>query len=557
MDDTLFGVPYAHDVLSIPDLAAALGVPQDLLIPFGRSLAKVDLELFDRPRTKETPPRLVLVSAMTPTKAGEGKTTTTIGLGNALTRLGKSVCLALREPSLGPCMGVKGGGTGGGKSQLVPSDRINLHATGDFHAVTSAHNLLAAAIDNHLHFETDLNMEPRRVVWPRVIDMNDRALRNVIVGLGGKPNGTPREAGFDITAASELMAILCLASDYDDLRRRIDRTLVGFAKDKRPIVAKETGVTGAMMALLADALMPNLAQTQEGTPALVHGGPFANIAHGCNSIVATRAAMHLADWTITEAGFGFDLGAEKFFNIKLREAGINTVAVVVVASIRALKMHGGRAFSELTESDPDAVQKGLPNLAKHIETAQQFGFTPVIALNRFASDTEAETEVVKAFCDRQGIRMSVCEHFSRGGEGAIDLARSVLESALPEAPPLKTTYDLNDSVREKIHKIATQVYGARGVAFATSAEKDLKTLEAQGYGNLPVCMAKTQASLSDDPKRVGRPSDFDITVRNIQVNAGAGFLVVLTGDMMRMPGLPRVPAANRIDLVNGEIQNLF
>ena len=494
---------------------------------------------------------------MTPTKAGEGKTTTTIGLGNALSRLGKSVCLALREPSLGPCMGVKGGGTGGGRSQLVPSDRINLHCTGDFHAVTSAHNLLAAAIDNHLHFETDLNLESRRVVWPRVIDMNDRALRNVVLGLGGKPNGQPREGSFDITAASELMAILCLASDYDDLRRRIDRTLIGFTKDRRPVTAKETGVTGAMMALLSDALMPNLAQTQEGTPALVHGGPFANIAHGCNSIIATKAAMHLADWTVTEAGFGFDLGAEKFFDIKLREAGINTVAVVLVASVRALKMHGGRPFAELTEPDPAAVQRGLPNLAKHIDSANQFGFKPVIALNRFGSDTDEEIEVVKAFCGEAGVRMSVCEHFAKGGEGAVELAHAVVESALPQAPPLKPTYALTDSVKDKINAVATKIYGARGVVYTTGAEKDLATLEKQGFGELPVCMAKTQSSLSDDPKLAGRPTDFDITVRNIQVNAGAGFLVVLTGDMLRMPGLPRVPAADRIDLVNGEIQNLF
>ena len=494
---------------------------------------------------------------MTPTKAGEGKTTTTIGLGNALSRLGQSVCLALREPSLGPCMGVKGGGTGGGKSQLVPSDRINLHCTGDFHAVTSAHNLLAAAIDNHLHFESDLNLEPRRVLWPRVIDMNDRALRDVVIGLGGKANGQPREANFDITAASELMAILCLASDYDDLRRRIDRTLIGFTKDKRAVTAQETNVTGAMMAVLSDALHPNLAQTQEGTPALVHGGPFANIAHGCNSVVATKTAMHLADWTVTEAGFGFDLGAEKFFDIKLRQAGLNTVAVVVVASVRALKMHGGRSFEELTQPDPQSVQRGLPNLAKHIDTAMKFGFTPVIALNRFSADTDAEIDVVKAFCAETGVRMSVCEHFAKGGEGAVELAQAVLDTALPEAPPLKPMYDLADSVRDKIAKVATQVYGARGVVYTTSAEKDLATIAKQGFEQLPVCMAKTQASLSDDPKRPGRPTDFDITVRNIQVNAGAGFLVVLTGDMLRMPGLPRVPAADRIDLVNGEIQNLF
>ncbi|MEL7371830.1 MAG: formate--tetrahydrofolate ligase [Myxococcota bacterium] len=544
-------------MLSIPEVAAQLGVPQDLLIPYGRTLAKIDLDILQRPRTREAPPRLVLVSAMTPTKAGEGKTTTTIGLGNALARLGKSVCLALREPSLGPCMGVKGGGTGGGRSQLVPSDRINLHCTGDFHAVTSAHNLLAAAIDNHLHFETDLNLESRRVLWPRVIDMNDRALRETIVGLGGKPNGQPRQAGFDITAASELMAMLCLASDYDDLRARIERTLIGFTKDKRPVSAKETGVVGAMMALLADALHPNLAQTQEGTPALVHGGPFANIAHGCNSIVATRTAMHLADWTVTEAGFGFDLGAEKFFNIKLRQAGLNVVTVVLVASVRALKMHGGRPFAELTQPDPEAVERGLPNLGKHIDSANGFGFQPIIALNRFGSDTDEEIGVVKAYCEKHGLRHAVCTHFANGGEGALDLAQAVVDGSPEVAPSLKPTYPLDAPVKEKIRAVATQIYGAQGVVFSPSAEKDLATIQQQNFENLPVCMAKTQASLSDDPKRPGRPEGFDITVRNIQVNAGAGFLVVLTGDMLRMPGLPRVPAADRIDLVDGQIQNLF
>ena len=544
-------------MLSIPELATRLGLADDLVIPYGRSLAKVDLRLLDQPRSRPERPRLVLVSAMTPTKAGEGKTTTTIGLGNALSQLGQSVCLALREPSLGPCMGVKGGGTGGGRSQLVPSDRINLHCTGDFHAITSAHNLLAAAIDNHIHFESELALEPRRVLWPRVIDMNDRALRRVVVGLGGKAHGQPREASFDITAASELMAILCLATDYDDLRARIDRTIIGYTKDKRPVCAQETGVTGAMMAVLADALMPNLAQTQEGTPALVHGGPFANIAHGCNSIVATRAAMHLADWAVTEAGFGFDLGAEKFFDIKLRQAGTNAVAIVLVASVRALKMHGGLPFARLSEADPDAVQRGLPNLERHIESARQFGFQPIIALNRFEQDTEAEMGIVKSFCTARGLRIAVCDHFHRGGEGAIDLAKILLETALPTPPPLNPTYALGDSLRDKINAVATRIYGARGTVFTTSAEREMAELERQGFGDLPVCMAKTQASLSDDPKRFGRPTDFDITVRNLQVNAGAGFVVVLTGDMMRMPGLPRVPAANRIDLVDGAIRNLF
>ncbi len=541
---------------SITDLAGSLGVPHSALIPFGREMAKVDLSALSGPRPRPGRPRLVLVSAITPTKAGEGKTTTTIGLGDGLARLGESVCIALREPSLGPCMGLKGGGTGGGKSHLIPSDRINLHFTGDFHAITSAHNLLAAAIDNHLHFESDLQLEPRRVLWPRVLDMNDRALRNLVMGLGGKPNGVPRETVFDITAASELMAMLCLASDLDDLRARIDRTLIAFTKDERPVLAAQVGVTGAMLALLRDAIHPNLVQTREGTPAFVHGGPFANIAHGCNSLIATRAAMHFADWTVTEAGFGFDLGAEKFYDIKLRSAGLNTAAVVLVATVRALKMHGGHSAADLEAADAEAVQRGLPNLIKHVESIRMFGGTPVVVLNRFHADTAEEIEVVRAACRRLSAPFALSDHYARGGEGAEELARTVMAHADQEPGPLTPLYELEAPVRDKILAVASKMYGARGVVYAKTAEADLQDITRLGYQNLPVCIAKTQSSLSDNPKLAGRPTDFDITVRNIRINSGAGFLVVLTGEILRMPGLPKRPAAERINLVDGNIVGL-
>jgi formate--tetrahydrofolate ligase len=541
----------------ITSVASSLGISEQALIPYGREMAKVDLSVLNGPRLRSRRPRLVLVSAITPTKAGEGKTTTTIGLGDGLSRIGESVCIALREPSLGPCLGAKGGGTGGGKSQLVPSDRINLHFTGDFHAITSAHNLLAAAIDNHLHFETEIELEPRRVLWPRVIDMNDRALRNLVIGLGGKANGVPRETSFDITAASELMAMLCLSSDLDDLRVRIDRTLIGFTKDDKPVTAKQIGVTGAMLALLRDAIHPNLVQTREGTPAFVHGGPFANIAHGCNSVIATRAAMHFADWTVTEAGFGFDLGAEKFYDIKLRAAGLETAAVVLVATVRALKMHGGHSVAELAQPDADAVRRGLPNLVKHIENIRCFGETPVVALNRFHADTEEELQVVRAACRELDVPFALSDHYARGGEGAIELARTVVEHAEKEPSPFTPLYPLEAAVPDKIFAVASKMYGARSVVYTKTAEADLKDIVRLGYDKLPVCIAKTQSSLSDDPKLGGRPTEFDVTVRNIRVNSGAGFLVVLTGDILRMPGLPSRPAAETIDVENGVIKGLF
>ncbi len=551
-------VEIAHSVTPRPiaDVAADLGVLPDELDSYGRDKAKIHLSLLERPRARPTPARLILVSAITPTPAGEGKTTTTIGLGQALARLGESACLALREPSLGPCMGIKGGATGGGRSQVIPMESINLHFTGDFHAITSAHNLLSALLDNHIHFGSVLDVHPQRVLWRRVIDMNDRALRNVIIGLGGVMQGVPRETGFDITAASEVMAMLCLCSGMEDLRARLDRTLVAFAMDKRPILAAELGATGAMLALLKDALMPNLVQTLEGTPALIHGGPFANIAHGCNSVLATRMALQLSDWAITEAGFGFDLGAEKFFDIKCVSAGLDTAAVVLVATVRALKMHGGHKLSELAEPDAEAVRAGLPNLDKHIENIRCFGEVPVVALNRFASDTDAEIAVVRDRCEALGVPFAVTNHHARGGEGALELARTVIAHAEKTPKPFRPLYDWKLPVVEKIRVVARKMYGAEDVQLTKEALRDLADVERLGYAGLPVCIAKTQSSLSDDPKLRGRPTNFDVTVRRIQINAGAGFLVVLTGDIMRMPGLPRKPAAETIDVVDGEIVGL-
>ncbi|MDG1499002.1 MAG: formate--tetrahydrofolate ligase [Planctomycetota bacterium] len=541
----------------IQEIAATLGVHEEDLLPYGRDLAKVSLSALDRPSANKARRKLVLVSAITPTPAGEGKTTTTVGLGQAFTQLDKSVCLALREPSLGPCMGVKGGAAGGGYSQVMPMDRINLHLTGDFHAITSANNLLASLIDNHIYFGNDLGIDPRSVLWRRVMDLNDRSLRNIVLGLGGKFQGTPREGGFDITAASEVMAMLCLASDMDDLRARINRTLVAYTYTGEPVFAESLNGTGAMMALLRDALNPNLVQTFEGTPVLVHGGPFANIAHGCNSVVATKLAMHMAEWTLTEAGFGFDLGAEKFFDIKCRMADLDPDGVVLVATVRALKMHGGKDKANLADPDAGAVEGGLPNLEKHIESVQKFGKPVVVALNRFATDTEEEIAVIRTRCEQLGASFAESDHHGKGGKGAIELAKAVMESfggeESLETAGLRPLYDLEEPVVEKIKKVARAMYGARDVAFTKAAEKDLKLIEKLGYNNLPICIAKAPSSLSDDPALRGRPRDFEVGVRNIVINSGAGFLVVLTGNIMRMPGLPRKPLAHSIDVVNGEI----
>ena len=539
---------------NINDVAAQLGLKPDHLDHYGASMAKVKPQATqDLPDKKG---RLVLVSAITPTPAGEGKTTTSIGLAQGLAKIGQSVCVALREPSLGPCFGKKGGGTGGGQSQIVPADRINLHFTGDFHAITAAHNLLAAILDNHIYFDNQLGIDPRRISWQRVLDVNDRALRDVIIGLGGRREGVPRETGYDITAASEVMAMLCLATDADDFRKRIDRTQVAVTYDGEPITADSLKATGAMLALLRDAMYPNLVQTTEGVPALVHGGPFANIAHGCNSVIATKTAMHLADWAITEAGFGFDLGAEKFFDIKCRGAGLDTAAVVLVATIRALKHHGGKKLKLLHEPDPAMVERGLENLSKHVENIAHFCKTPIVALNRFADDTPEEIEVVRRHCESLGVAFAESSHFADGGEGARSLAETLVNTVESTVTPFQPLYELSDSVPDKIRAVAQKMYGATDVYFTKAASRDLKAIERLGLTNLPICVAKTHSSLSDDPNLRGRPKDFEITVQEIQINTGAGFLVVLTGDIVRMPGLSRRPLAESIDLVDGEIVGL-
>ncbi len=540
----------------IENIAAKLGIRSADLFVYGQDIAKVKPAVRQRARQSGPPPRLVLVSALTPTPAGEGKTTTSIGLAQGLARLGESVCVALREPSLGPCLGRKGGGTGGGLSEVVPADRINLHFTGDLHAVAAAHNLLAAMLDNHIYFQNRLGIDARRIVWRRVLDVNDRALRHVIIGLGGRRQGVPRETGFDITAASEVMAMLCLAENAKDMRARIDRTLLAFTYEGRPVTAGCISATGALLALLRDALLPNLVGTTEDVPVLIHGGPFANIAHGCNSVIATKTAMHLADWTITEAGFGFDLGAEKFFDIKCRSAGIDTAAVVLVATIRALKLHGGVSEDALAQADVSAVERGLGNLDKHVENIGYFCEPPIVALNKFPQDTTEEIEVVCRHCGKLGVPFVVTEHYQRGGAGAEELARTVVANAERASRPFRPLYDLTDPVADKIRSVATKMYGASEIEFTKTAARDLKEIEHLGYNDLPICIAKTHSSLSDNPKLRGRPRDFAITVEGIRINSGAGFLVVFTGDIIRMPGLPRSPRAESIDVVDGKIVGL-
>ena len=533
-------------------IAEKLGVAPEFFIPYGRDKAKLALEILDQPSKSQQ--KLVLVTAISPTPAGEGKTTTSIGLGMGLASIlasrGESVCIALREPSLGPCMGVKGGATGGGYSQVMPAASINLHFTGDFHAISCAHNLLAAAIDNHIFHGNLLQFNLNRIVWPRVMDMNDRALRKMIVGMGN--HGSLRETQFDITAASEIMAILCLAHSFEDLRQRLDNILIGYSTTHQMIRASALGVTGAMMALLQEAIQPNLVQTLEGTPVLIHGGPFANIAHGCNSILATKMSMHLADWTVTEAGFGCDLGAEKFMDIKCVEAGIEPDAVVIVATVRALKMHGGMPKDQLHLENLEALSRGLGNLTKHIETVQSFNKPIVVAINRFANDEVTELEMIAQHCEKLGLSWSLAEHFAQGGVGAQDLAQKVL-LASNQKSSLTALYQRNDSIPEKLLAIAQKAYGAKGVKFENDANRDMQRLQKQGFAHLPICVAKTQNSLSDNPKLLGRPTDFEISVKRLIVNAGAGFIVALTGDIMRMPGLPKAPAAEKIDVENGRI----
>lgn len=530
-------------------VARQLGLPTEAVLPYGLDKAKIDLG-----RTGALPSRgrLVLVTGMTPTMSGEGKTTTAIGLGDALSRRGQRAVVVLREPSLGPCFGQKGGGTGFGNARLVPSADINLHFTGDFHAVTSAHNLLAALVDNHLHFGRKPALDPAKVTWRRVLDVNDRALRTL--GLGrGKGNGPERDGGFDITAASEVMAILALARDRDDLRARLSRIVVGRDPDGEPVTAGAIGGVGAMMALMRDALHPNLVQTTEGTPALVHAGPFANIAHGASSVVAARLGLGLADWAITECGFGFDLGGEKFFDIVGPSSGLAPAVVVIVATTKALKLHGGRPADKLNERDPEAVAAGLPNLARHLENIALFGRPAVVALNQFPGDSPDEHAVVRAFCDERRIPFAVQDSAAHGGAAALELADRVVAAALATPEPATPLYDLDDPLGGKIEKVARKIYRARKVVFTDAANVRLAGLERDGFGRLAVCMAKTQYSFSDDPLKLNAPVDFELTVRDVEIAAGAGFVVALTGAMMRMPGLPREPRAFDIDLVGGEI----
>lgn len=541
----------------ITDVAAKLGISEDDIELYGKYKAKLSYDLIRRVKDKKDG-KLILVTAITPTPAGEGKSTTTVGLAQGLAKLGKKVIVALREPSLGPCMGIKGGAAGGGYSQVVPMEDINLHFTGDFHAITSAHMLLAAMLDNHIQQGNALNIDPRRIAWKRVVDMNDRELRNIVVGLGGKAHGVPRQDGFDITVASEVMAILCLASSLHDLKERLAKIIVAYDYNGNPVTAGQIKAHGAMAALLKDAVKPNLVQTLENVPAIIHGGPFANIAHGCNSVMATQTGMKLADYTITEAGFGADLGAEKFFDIKCRYAGLKPDATVIVATVRALKMHGGVPKTELKTPNVEAVKKGLVNLEKHIENVKKFGVPCVVAINIFAQDTAEELEAVREHCAKHGVNVALSDVFAKGGEGGIDLAKEVIALADSGESKFAPIYPLDMSLKGKIETIAKEIYGADGVNYTKEADKALKEFEELGYGNLPICMAKTQYSFSDDPALLGRPSGFKITIRNCRIAAGAGFIVVLTGDVMTMPGLPKVPAAEKIDVTDdGVISGLF
>lgn len=541
----------------IGKIAQHLEIPEDELELYGKYKAKISLNYWNTTLQQKENGKLILVTAINPTPAGEGKTTTSIGLGDALHKLGKKTAIALREPSLGPCFGMKGGAAGGGYAQVVPMEDINLHFTGDFHAITSAHNLLAAVIDNHIQQGNALDLDVRRITWKRVVDLNDRALRNIICGLGGKAHGVPRETGFDITVASEMMAILCLTSDLEDMKKRLGNIIIGYTRSGRPVRAEELNVTGALTLLFKDAIKPNLVQTLEGTPALIHGGPFANIAHGCNSVMATKYALKMADYTVTEAGFGADLGAEKFLNIKCRFTGFKPDAVVIVATIRALKMHGGLAKTELATENIEALKKGMTNLAKHIENIQKFGLPIVVAINAFPTDTENELQELKALCESMGASVSISEAWAKGGEGAIDLAQKVIE-ATEKPSNFQYMYDVNDSIKDKINAIATKIYGADGVNYTPAVEKTIAEFEAEGLDKMPICMAKTQYSLSDDQFKLGAPTGFKITVRELRISAGAGFIVALTGNILTMPGLPKKPAAENMDIdINGKITGLF
>ena len=550
-------IAQAAELENIKDVAAKLDITEDDLEMYGKYKAKLSDEYLDKIKDNKDG-KLILVTAINPTPAGEGKTTVTVGLGQAMAKIGKKSIIALREPSLGPCFGIKGGAAGGGYSQVVPMEELNLHFTGDFHAITSANNLLCAMLDNHMQQGNELRIDPKRIVIKRCLDMNDRAFRNVIIGMGGKMDGVVRQDGFIITVASEVMAILCLASDIKDLHDRLARIIVAYNYDNEPVTADDLKAVGAMTALLKDAIKPNLIQTLEHTPALVHGGPFANIAHGCNSVRATKAALKMADYVITEAGFGADLGAEKFFDIKCRMTGLKPDAVVLVATVRALKYNGGVPKDELNKENQEALKKGIVNLEKHIENLQMYGVPVVVTLNRFISDTEAELNFVENFCRERGCDFALANVWEKGGEGGVALAKAVVDTIETKESKFKTLYDDSLSIKEKIETVATKIYGARAVTYSNEANKAIAKIEAMGFGNMPVCMAKNQYSLSDDATKLGRPTDFDINIREVYVSAGAGFVVAITGTIMTMPGLPKVPAAERIYVDdNGVINGLF
>lgn len=540
----------------IDEIAEKIGIPSNQLEHYGRHIAKLPIELIDEQKVKQN--HLILVTAITPTKAGIGKTTVSVGLALGMNRIGKKAVVALREPSLGPCFGMKGGAAGGGYAQVLPMDKINLHFTGDFHAITSAHNMISALLDNYIYQHQDDGFALKEVLWKRVLDVNDRTLRYIVTGLGAKTNGVVKESGFDITPASEIMAILCLSKDFDDLRRRIENILLGFTTDGRPFTVKDLGVAGAITVLLKDAIMPNLVQTTEHTPAIVHGGPFANIAHGCNSVLATRMAMTFGDYTITEAGFGADLGAEKFYDIKCRKAGLTPSLTVIVATTQGLKMHGGVALDGIKEPNREGLIKGLENLDKHVQCLQSYGQTVVVAFNRYATDVDEEIDLVRQHCEQElHIGFAVNNAFVEGGKGAEELARLVVETIEKKpSAPLHYAYELTDSVEEKITKLACGQYGAATVSFTPTAKKKLKHIAEMGYDRFPICIAKTQYSFSTDAKRYGVAKGFDLKVRDIEINAGAEMLVVIAGDIMRMPGLPKEPQALHIDIVNGEIEGL-
>lgn len=550
-------ISHERELIAIDSIAEKLGIHKNDLINFGRYKAKIPLSYIDDEKSKSS--HLVLVSAISPTPAGEGKTTTSIGLSEGLNLIGKQSTVVLREPSLGPVFGIKGGATGGGYSQVLPMEDINLHFTGDFSAIEKSNNLLASLIDNNIqNKKNSLGIDPRTVTWKRVMDMNDRSLRRTIVGLGGTTSGVPRETGFDITAASEIMAILCLASSLTDLKERLGNIFIGLTFDKQPVYARDLKAHGAMAALLKEAIMPNLVQTLEGNPAIIHGGPFANIAQGTNSALATRMGLSLSEYVVTEAGFGFDLGAEKFFDIKCVSAGLNPQAVVLVATVRALKYHGGKPISELSDTDVSALAKGLENLEKHVENIEQFNIIPIVAINRFEADADEEINLIKEKCEALKVRCALADVWSKGGQGAIDLANAVADTVEKNNVQFKPMYDWSDPVEDKIQTVAKKIYGAKAIDYTAKAKSDLRKIKRLGLENLPICIAKTQKSLSDNPALLGRPKDFIVTVREIEIASGAGFLIPITGDIMRMPGLPEYPATEKIDIDDdGNISGLF